>query len=289
MMNQPNEDKGRAVSISKALEVYERLPGNRGYAVDDTAAQSLGALAAARKEALVARQEADGKSTASHTLREIVPTFVAVAGFVPEMLQLRPPPEPTAPTQWVDSLTGQPALNPWSDPVDVTSQMVIAARDPNLAARLKQTAKGVSYSFLVKALDEAEGRAKLRALVYGETEHKKNPFFRPRTNMLAGAKHRVRTDAELAAATKNLAAASEFTKTNAPEVVAFYRREGETNVSMPWRPKNITTLAQIAKHNPALRMIVTRAEEIDNGWTQRELDRLQEMDRSIAARRAELA
>jgi len=31
-----------------------------------------------------------------------------------------------------------------------------------------------------------------------------------------------------------------------------------------------------------------RAEEIDAGWTQRELDRLQETERSIPARRAEL-
>ncbi len=50
----------------------------------------------------------------------------------------------------------------------------------------------------------------------------------------------------------------------------------------------MTTLAQIAKHNPALRMIVTRAEEIEDAWAQRELDRLQETERSIAARRAEL-
>ncbi len=51
---------------------------------------------------------------------------------------------------------------------------------------------------------------------------------------------------------QNLAAASEFTKTHPPAVVAFYRREGETDVRLPWRPTNMTTLAQIGKHNPAL-------------------------------------
>ncbi len=47
----------------------------------------------------------------------------------------------------------------------------------------------------------------------------------------------------------------------------------------------MTTLAQIAKHNPALRMIVTRAEEIDNGWVQHDLDRLNETEAYIAQRR----
>ncbi len=68
-------------------------------------------------------------------------------------------------------------------------------------------------------------------------------------------------------------------------MVAFYRREGETDVRLPWRPTNMTTLAQIGKHNPALRMIVTRAEEIDNGWVQNDLDRLNETEAYIAQRR----
>ena len=42
-MNQSNEDKDRANWVSKALAVYNRIPGNRLYNVDDTAAQSLGA------------------------------------------------------------------------------------------------------------------------------------------------------------------------------------------------------------------------------------------------------
>ncbi len=82
-----------------------------------------------------------------------------------------------------------------------------------------------------------------------------------------------------------MAAAGVSTKTHAPEVVAFYRREGETDVRLPWRLKNMTRLAQIGKHNPALRAIVARAEEIESHWIQRELDRLQEMERSIAIRR----
>ena len=86
-MNQSNEEKDRANYISKALTVYERIPGNRRYAVDDTAAQSLGALAAAWHEQHVAKQEADGKST-SHSLGEIVPTFEQLTVFVPEEIEL---------------------------------------------------------------------------------------------------------------------------------------------------------------------------------------------------------
>jgi len=280
-----NEDKGRAIWIAKALAVYEKLPGNRRYAVDDTAAQSLGALAKGWFEQWVATQENEGKSTSTHTLEEIVPTFAAVAVFVPEMLQQRPVPEPSAPIVWMDAITGIPAKNPWSEPKDLTSQSVIATLDPQLAAHLKQTAKGVSYSFLAKERAEEKARATLRNLPYGAAEHAKNAFMPPRTNMLAGAKNRVRTGAELAAATKNLAATSEFVRTHPPEVVAFYKWEGETAVSMPWRPKNITSLAQIAKHDPALRMIVTRAEEIDNGWVQNDLDRLNETEAYIAQRR----
>lgn len=241
-------------------------------------------LAAAWYEQYVATQENEGKST-SFSLEMIQPTFEQLAVYVPEMLQLRPQPEPTAPTVWKDQITGIPAKNPWSDPKDLTSQSVIATLDAQLAAHLKQTAEGVSYAFLAKQLAEAEGRAKQRALVYGKAEHDKNPFVPPRTNMLPGATNRVRTDTELAAAKQNLAAASEFAKTHPPEVVAFYRREGETDIRLPWRPKNVTILAQIGQHNPALRAIVTRAEEIEQHWIQQDLDRLQDIERSIADRR----
>ncbi len=39
------------------------------------------------------------------------------------------------------------------------------------------------------------------------------------------------------------------------------------------------------KSTSALRAIMTRAEEIDAGWVQRLLDRMQETERSIAIRR----
>ncbi len=268
MTNHQNnqDDKDRELWISKALAVHEKIPGNRSYALDDVGAQSLGALACAWHERYVATQENDGKST-SFSLEAIVPTFQQLTVFVPEMLQLRPPPEPSAPTVWTDPISAQAARNPWSDPKDLTSQSVVATHDPQLAEHLKAIAEGVSYSFLAKRRDEEKGRAKLRDLVYGEAEHKRNPYVRS-----AGRK-------------LNLTAAGEFEKTHPPEVVAFFRREGETDMRLPWRPKNITRLAQIGKHNPALRAIVTRAEEIENGWVQRELERLQETERSIAARR----
>ena len=119
--------------------MYEKVPGDRRYAVDDNGAQSLGALAAAWYEQYVARQENEGKST-SHSLEMIVPTFEQLAVFVPEMLQQRPAPEPSSPTVWTDPITGQAARNPWSEPKDLTSQSVIAAKDPQLAEHLKAVA-----------------------------------------------------------------------------------------------------------------------------------------------------
>ena len=70
-----------------------------------------------------------------------------------------------------------------------------------------------------------------------------------------------------------------------PKSSLFGVVKAATDVRLPWRPKNITTLAQSGKHNPALRAIVTCAEEIEAGWIQRELDRLQELEQSIAQRR----
>ncbi len=63
MMNQNTQDKDRELWISKALAVYEKIPGNRKYAVDDTAAQSFGATALAWYDQYVATQENEGKST----------------------------------------------------------------------------------------------------------------------------------------------------------------------------------------------------------------------------------
>ena len=204
-MNQ-NDDNKRDLWIKKGLAVYDLIPGNRKYALNDVGAQSLGAFACAVVERHEREAEADGKSTA-HSLEMIVPIFSDLAVFVPEMLQLRPAPEPTAPTQqWTDPITGEPAKNPWSEPRDVTPQGVVATLDPQLAAHLKATAEGVSYAFLAKMRAEAEGRAKLRNLIYGEAEHKKNPFVRKRTDMLATA----------AAPKQNLTAAGEFANTHAP-------------------------------------------------------------------------
>ncbi len=56
MMNQNTQDKDRELWINKALAVYEKVPGNRKYAVDDTAAQSFGATALAWYEQYVTTQ-----------------------------------------------------------------------------------------------------------------------------------------------------------------------------------------------------------------------------------------
>ncbi len=266
-MNQNSTSEPR----TKALAVYERLQFNRSYALDDVGVQSITALTDAWTEDYIARQEADGKST-SHSLDMIVPVFEQLAVFVPSMLQQRPGAAPeTGAMQWRDPITGVHAVNPWSEPQDLTSQSIVRSLDPQLADHLKATAKGVSYSFLAKLRAEEEGRERLRTLVYGQKEHAQNPFVRPKVpkpNLTA-----------------NMIGIAEFAKTHPPEVVAFYRREGETNVSLPWRPKNITVLALIGKHNPALRAITIRAEEIDNGWVQADLDHMQDTERSIAIRR----
>ncbi len=268
-----NSPPSRDTWLSKARAVYEKLPLNRAYALDSVGLQSLGALAAAWHERYVAEQTSLGKST-SHSLEMIVPVFAEMATYVPALLQQRPAAEPSAPIVWTDPITGEPAKNPFAEPQDLTSQSVIEAHDPALAAHLKQVAKGVTYSGLAKQRTEAAGRAKVRDLVYGEAEHKRNPFVRPTTDMLSTKSPR-----------PNMTKIGEFSGANPPEVVEFYRREGTVDVRLPWRPRHITQLMQLGSHNPPLRLLAGRAEEIEQAWIQDDLDALQETERSIASRR----
>ncbi len=273
MENSDQTPPARDLWQSKARSVYEKLPNNRAYALDSVGLQSLGALAAAWHERYVAEQTSLGKST-SHSLEMIVRTFAEVALYCPSLIQQRPAAEPSAPIVWTDPITGEPAKNPFAEPQDLTSQSVIEAHDPALAAHLKQVAKGVTYSGLAKQRTEAAGRAKVRDLVYGEAEHKRNPFVRPTTDMLSTNSPR-----------PNMTKIGEFSGANPPEVVEFYRREGTVDVRLPWRKKNLTQLMQIGSHNPPLRLLVTRAEAIESSWIQSDLDELQATERSIASRR----
>ncbi len=260
--------------LSKARSVYEKLPLNRVYALDDVALQSLAALGASWHERYVAEQSSLGKPT-SHSLEQLVPTFAEIALYVPSLVQQRPAAEPSAPIIWKDPVTGIAARNPWSEPVDVTSQSVISKLDPELAGHLKAVGKnGVTYAGLAKQRSEEEGRKKVRDLVYGEAEHKRNPFRRPETNMLSTKSSR-----------PNMTRIGEFSRSTAPEIVEFYRREGTVDVRLPWRPRNITALMQIGSHNPPLRLLAGRAEEIEQAWIQADLDALRETERSIASRR----
>ncbi len=83
----------------------------------------------------------------------------------------------------------------------------------------------------------------------------------------------------------NLTRIGEFTRSNPPEVVAFYKREAETDVRLPWRPRNITRTMQLERVNPTLRQLAARAEQIEQAWIQDELDELRSTERSIANRR----
>jgi hypothetical protein len=54
--------------------------------------------------------------------------------------------------------------------------MWLSDNEPELAAYLKATANGISHSYLRQQREEAESRATLRGLTYGEKEHRSNPF-----------------------------------------------------------------------------------------------------------------
>ncbi len=83
----------------------------------------------------------------------------------------------------------------------------------------------------------------------------------------------------------NLTSVGEFSRSNPPEVVEFYRREATVDVRLPWRPRNVTKSMQLERQNPALRQLAKRAEAIEQAWIQAELDQLQETEAAIASRR----
>ncbi len=168
----------------------------------------------------------------------------------------------------VDPVSGQPARNPYDKPVDLASQAAVRAADPQLAAHLERLAKdgGPSYYFLAQKKDEAAGQARLRGLVYGADEHRKNPY-------VAGT----------------LTERGAFEKSHDPAVVAFFKREALTPVRFPWQPPvNLTELGRIGKADPTLRQLIARGAEIEQEWLSADLAKLQATEKSLAQEKRNL-
>lgn len=265
MNNHHLEPGVREAFIEHAIDAYKRCPNNRAYALDDRSELALAALAVAAHQALFAE-----KNRTSWDRQEIADkVFKPLLALIPSLSQERPGPEVEPPKIPVDPVSGRTAANPWAkQTLNLTEQGAIHARDPQLAAYLKETANGISYTYLLKLREEKEKREHLRKLVYTEKEHAKNPY--------TGT---------------NITERGEFARTHDPVTKAFYEREGKMGFELPWvgPGPNLTQLSEIQKSDPGLRVLVDYARTVVRDWDGQDLSRLAQARKQAeeAHRRAE--
>ena len=157
-MNDPNDPLSRAMKMpmKTLLERIRRnlakVPNSRWYALpdDELALRPLAAALAAWQS-----ERAEGFSD-----KDVVAFLTELAPWVPGLTQSwRPKDEPLAPELWRDPVSNQAPKNPWSKgSINVTEQMWFAENEPQLAAYLKATANGLTYSYLKQQLVEREER-----------------------------------------------------------------------------------------------------------------------------------
>ncbi|MEO5719853.1 MAG: hypothetical protein ABIR71_00100, partial [Chthoniobacterales bacterium] len=219
----------RDLAAKRGVEAIATIEFNRAYALagDADAMRAVAALSST----WIDRQAGDYFGIQA-LAREV---FEPLSG-VPEtgLRQARPKPESELPQPWQDPISKAIAKNPWIKPYDLSSQMELGHRDPELAAHLKLLATNddglPSYKMLARFKDEALLREQLRGVKYGPEEHaRNNPYV-----------------------SGNLTAVSEFAKTHAhePWLIDFYKREATTPVRL--FVKNLTVQMAITKGAPQL-------------------------------------
>ncbi|MDQ3119445.1 MAG: hypothetical protein M3Q89_07760 [Verrucomicrobiota bacterium] len=242
--------------IQHAKELLKKVPGARFYALGEREWLAIAALLTSWQE----ERRASGINFDEQAATEFLAEVVA---HIPSLKQDRPADEEKLAQLWRDPVTGEAPKNPYAkDTLNVTEQMEIAKEQPELAAYLKATADGVTYTYLRKQREEKETRALLRDLPYGEAEHIANP--------LRGS---------------DLPTKARFHKEHHPAVVEFYRRETQP-VSLFWLKENVTERMAVAKSAPHLQMLADQAAEVKEAWGADELQTLRGEEAELARKRA---
>jgi hypothetical protein len=231
-------------------EHWHKLPRNRGYAGTPDVETAVGATA-------LAWHEAGGSFSSSQPKdAETFDKFlVKLHDIAPDMRLLQPKPHdpPKLPEVWRDPVTNEALPNPFSL-TDAAARLrattALAKHDPELLGHF-QSMHADPYGH-VQALREAEAkRLRQAAVSYGEAEHRTNVFVNG------------------ASQTDKAKFVREF-----PDLVETYQREAQP-IQLPLgKDKNLTLAGKIARHDPKLYAIVTRADEVVRVWNEQERERL---------------
>ncbi len=213
-------------------EALDKIPGVRVYALDETSLDSLALLG-------ISWLEKRAESGEKFSVAEFRQLMAEVVASVPSLRQERPEEPSAIPQPWKDPVTGATPRNPFADPPDLESQGILTEREPQLATHLKRIAGGVSYAYLAELRDKEAARARLAAIIYGQQEHKTNPWV-----------------------TRDLQAQAQLVRED-PERASYFKREAEP-VHLPWQPgaKNLTSLGQLTAKAPHIAKLANRAAEL---------------------------
>lgn len=229
-----------------ARAALRKVPHNRCYALDDSATDALGAL-------LATWQEERAQRGLNYDADEAVKFLAELAKHIPQLVQAKPSDVAQSPPQaWVDEITNRPAKNPFTEPQDVTSQVLLQKHEPALAEHLKRIARdgGVRYSYLIELREAEAARQRRAAIAYTAADHtpQRNPFL-----------------------SDNVTAQNKLMHED-PERAAFYRTEAEP-VRLPWQPgcQNMSVMSRISAADPQLGELVRKAEALIEQWTRDEL------------------
>ncbi len=242
-----------------ARDAFKPVPNSRFYALDDAALDALAAFASEWQQDRASRD-------ITFELSSLKQVFGELSKHVPTMVQHKPGDAPPTPKLWTDPVSGQPANNPYADdPKDVSSIAVLEMHDPLLAAHLKRTANGASYSYLHELQQAEAKRARLADIKYGSMEHEKNPFRDKSASGLTAQSQLLALDRELA---------------------AFYKVEAEP-LTLPWQPgfKNMTSMSLLSLADPLLGRLARQAEQLLEQWTKDELSAARQAEEQARAQR----
>jgi len=248
----------RELFTKRALEAFTKVKGNRHYALDLASANQLGAYALAYRDTVL---EAGGRfelSELTKLLDELAQVRWAADGKEHglNLVQSRPGPE-IALKPICDPITGLPIKNPFSYPPDLTSQMLLEKENPALAKYYRETKDGTTFAMIAKMKEEREQRDRIRAIEYGEKQHRENPFLLPH------GKEALQKQSELVRANEHQ-----------PHIVNWYQAEAKAKPSLGFG--NVTVRMAITKRDPQLGAIYQKAEAIYQQWLKADAQRLRE-------------
>ena len=235
-----NLDEVRRGATKLALESYQKINGNRSYALTPETTMMLSAIAQAVAERR--KNERLEGSPYGDPFKDTAALFEKLDAAGCNLIQKRPADAEKLPEVWRNPVTGDP-LPPPQGPDE---RGILAKHDPELLKWYDDMAKA-PYKTTMEHRERETQRSALAAIPYGESEHKGNPF--------RGT---------------NESAKAAFLKRD-PELAKFYEQEVKpAQVPLFGANRNLTILGKLAR-DPGTNATIKVAGEIYKTW--REHDR----------------